>query len=194
MVVLALLAIVFGSGFLALGTTSSAYRMGKTSSQLNSIAHNTLHRVASSLRVSSLTTVTMTQESVDFLEPLGIQNEVVAWGVPQRITFQQSPTDADDGIDNDKNGLVDEGRVALVLDPGPTQRTRVLGHFVRESPVGEIDGNGIDDDGNGLADEKGLWFRPDGNLITVGLTLELLDGDGRSITKTVQRSIALRNP
>lgn len=195
MISVALLAILLGSGFLALGTTSSAYRSGKVSAELSSIAHRALQDVAEGLRASSPGTVTMTPSSIDFLEPLGIQNEVVAWGPPRRIRFDPSPTDPDDGRDNDQNGLVDEGRVSLVVDPGlVTERSRVIGHFVRGSPVGELDGNGVDDDGNGLVDEEGLWFRQDGNVITIGLTLERLDGNGNSITKTAQRSVALRNP
>ena len=112
----------------------------------------------------------------------------------EKIVFRYSPSDPDDGVDNDGNGLIDEGRVVWVQNVGlPNERTTLLTNWVSEELEGEIPGNNLDDNGNGVIDERGLCFVREGDSVTVMFTLQRTVGEGTMITRTVQRTISLRN-
>lgn len=131
--------------------------------------------------------------SVGFACAESFEDGATTWGDAQRIEFQYSPTDPDDGVDNDGNGLIDDGRVVWIEDDGtPDARTHVLCRYVPELSSGEED-NGLDDDGNGLIDEPGLAIAFDGRCCTVQLTISARDHTGRVYTKTATRSVALHD-
>ncbi len=123
----------------------------------------------------------------------GYVGETVLWSQPYQIAWQLEGGELDDGIDNNGNGLVDEGVVAMIENPGQaTERVTVICHGVRELLAGETF-NGADDNGNGLIDEPGLCFDVDGNMLTIALTLEGRDHQGRLIVKTDQTAVRIRN-
>jgi hypothetical protein len=99
----------------------------------------------------------------------------------------------DNGLDDNGNGLVDEGVIVWTENPGLVDERRVIrSHWVREYLEGELP-NGLDDNGNGLRDERGLCFSIEGDVLTIRITLERRDDDGRIHTKTVQTSVRVRN-
>jgi hypothetical protein len=69
-----------------------------------------------------------------------------------------------------------------------------LGSFVREYLEGE-DQDDADQNGNGLSDERGLCFTYDAaaDALTIRITVERLDSEGRRLISTAETSVRLRN-
>ena len=115
-------------------------------------------------------------------------------GNQERVGLQASATDAIDGVDNDKDGLVDERVLVWIEDLGlASQSNRILCRNVSASLEGELPGNGLDDNANGLIDEAGLSIAFDGERVTLGLTLERITSQGERLQHTSWRVVALRN-
>ncbi len=120
------------------------------------------------------------------------RNGAIAWSSTV-IEFRYDDGEADDGVDNDGDGLADEGVVVLVKNwNDPDERTIVLCHGVREYLTGETP-NGNDDNGNGLIDEKGLCFDLAEENLTLRLSLERRDSEGWLAARTFDSSVWLRN-
>jgi hypothetical protein len=115
------------------------------------------------------------------------------WGPSMRLALELSPGEADDGADDDADGLVDEGRLVLTRDEGgPGERRVVLCDNVRELLEGEI-ANGADDNGNGVVDEAGFNVHRLGDVLYVRLSLEESAEPADPIVRTLETSLRLRN-
>ncbi len=111
--------------------------------------------------------------TVPFQTVTGYVNEAPVYGAPVTYAFVYEPGESDDGLDNNGNGLVDEGRVVRTVTPGigpPVQQ--VIVPWVREGGFG-------------------LW--KSGNTVTVSLTLERKDPEGRTIAVPTTTTVRLRN-
>ena len=73
------------------------------------------------------------------------------------------------------------------------ERRVVLSRWVSEFMENEIEGNLADDNGNGLEDERGLSFDFSDGRLTIRLTLQQEDRDGFLITRSLSRTLTLRN-
>jgi hypothetical protein len=115
------------------------------------------------------------------------------WAPDESVFWELERGELDDGRDNNGNGLADEGVVVwvqnLVL---PDERRVVLVSGVAEIAEGETF-NGLDDNGDGLIDEAGLSFSVEGDVVTVGLTLQTLDRDKRVLSRSARTAVAVRN-
>jgi prepilin-type N-terminal cleavage/methylation domain-containing protein len=128
-------------------------------------------------------------------------DRVVGWdevgGVPatvvEQIVLEPSPTDPDNGLDDDGDGTIDDCVVVWIRDPGGANERQVICRGVPELLAGEIAGNGLDDNGNGLLDERGLAFDFFGSGLRVQLSVVERDKEGRALLRTVQRSVWFRN-
>jgi hypothetical protein len=131
--------------------------------------------------------------SIEYQRIIGFLDGAVAWSNTERIELEPSPTDANDGIDNNGNGLVDECRVVWTQNVGLANESRVvLVAWARETLAGEISGNNIDDNGNGLVDEAGLCFDYDGRQLNIHLSLEIpSNGLDYAATRTVEKTMIL---
>ena len=110
-----------------------------------------------------------------------------------RLGFQYDAGEVDDGIDNDGDGLIDEGVFFLERDSGgANQRRIVLAKNVRELLQGEAP-NAVDDNGNGLVDEPGFVASIVGDVVTLRLTIEETTPEGGLVTRTADSSVRLRN-
>ncbi len=131
----------------------------------------------------------------NFRKCTGFGGGAMLW-TPNSVQLQPSPTDANDGIDNNSNGLIDECQVVLVRNVGAAdEQTVTLAGFVREYFQGETL-NGADENGNGLVDERGLSFSltdATDDSLTIRLTLEALDSERRVITRSVETAVHVRN-
>lgn len=118
---------------------------------------------------------------------------VTAWSSTTRIFWQIAPDELDNGVDDNGNGIADEGIIVLVRNEGlPDEVSVVLASDVREYLEGELP-NGLDDNGNGLTDEGGLSFSLTERSLVVRISLEVPDGRGGSLIRTLQSSVSLRN-
>jgi type II secretory pathway pseudopilin PulG len=115
------------------------------------------------------------------------------WGTLSNLELVSDPSDPDDGVDNNGNGLVDERCLQLTRDfGGPNQLTTILCRNVTELAASET-ANGADDNGNGLIDEPGFIVTRGNDLLTLRLTIEERSPDGRVARTEVETSLTLRN-
>ncbi len=115
------------------------------------------------------------------------------WGEPCRLEFEYEVGEVDDGIDNNGDGLIDEGVLVYTRGVGqPDEKRIVLCHGVRELLEGETK-NGLDDNGNGLIDEAGFCLQRSGQELIVRLTVEGVDADGLRFERTASTSTRMRN-
>ena len=114
-------------------------------------------------------------------------------GSPTRIAWELEASELANDLDDDGDGLVDEGLVALTHNVGQADELRVvLANGVREHLAGELP-NGLDDNANGLTDEHGLCFARAGDNVLLLVSLERPDGLGGAVVRTQQTSLTLRN-
>lgn len=114
--------------------------------------------------------------------------------VDERIYLERIPTDPDDGIDNDGNGVADDCRVVWVRAPGTADEFRtVVCNRVPDVLEGEVDGNLLDDNGNGLVDERGLSLDFVDAGVRIRLTVVERDHARRDFVRTVERVVWFRN-
>ena len=194
-----LMTMIFGALSMMMKSGSDAFHQGVSSSTAESTARRGLDRIAAQFsdaeRAQMLPQIvpTLGSSTLTFHRSTGAPGGVIAWGNDRIVQFQMEPSEADDGLDNDGDGLIDEGRVVLIDNVGlPNQQTTVLCSNVREYLQGEIP-NGLDDNGNGLIDEQGLSFDMVGSTLVVRLTVERANQAGRRTWRTLETSVWVRN-
>lgn len=188
------LAVVFTSD-----RTTGAYRESRARQDLEMQASRTLDRIASVFAdaeragLDPQPLAPFGAEAVDYRRCLGWDGADVVWGPESRFALELETGELDDGVDNNGNGLVDEGVVVWIREPDtPNEQRTVIAHGVSRLWPGEIE-NGGDDNGNGLLDERGLSFELSGNVLTIRLCLEDVDRDGRLLQNTAETSVRIRN-
>lgn len=107
---------------------------------------------------------------------LGVQDGEVVWKAPVELSLEE-----------------EQQQVIWAQNPETLAEQRVVwSNLVSPYLAGEIP-DGMDNNGNGLIDERGLSFELDGNAVTIRLTLEKIDANGESVTKTVETTVTCRN-
>ena len=209
-----LVEVTIGVGILAMVTagalrlaesTTKAIGTGTAVAGLDNRAQDALEDLGDILRTTSRANLTpalpaappftVETRSVTLSRVTGIDDATQGpqWGPPETISYEPHPLDPPDGQDNDGNGLIDDGRIVRVEDPGGVNRRSILASGVARSLEGEIPGNSVDDNGNGLVDEAGLSFEVREGGVTVRVTLERQEPGGQVVRLTAERSFAFRN-
>jgi hypothetical protein len=107
---------------------------------------------------------------------LGLEDGEVVWSDPEEIRLADSGTE-----------------VEWLENPGAAEERKVVwSDLVSPLLEGEV-ANGVDDNGNGLVDEDGLSFVIEGQRVTIRLTIQRPELDGRTVQETVERVVACRN-
>lgn len=196
----AILAIVlYGLGVATL-SARRAYQGGTTQDSLTARAQRTVDRIADLVVMSSTARITPASPGLpsgsswlEFRTPDGWAGGAAVWGSTTRVELAYTATDPNDGFDNDGDGFVDDGDVVLTLDRGTADERAVrIARSVAEYAQGETF-NGADDNGNGLTDERGLFFRLNGDQLTISLTLVDRDSQGRNVVRNVSTTVTVRN-
>lgn len=177
-----------------------AYKTTNLNSTLESNLRRSLDRVVRELMSASFDRLTPADldddfgaDDIVFQEAAAIVDDEIVWGNARRLTFEYEDGELDDGVDNNGNGLVDEGMLVLTRNDGLAAEQRiVICHHVSELLEGELD-NGDDDNGNGVIDEAGFNVHRDGNVLTIRLTLEQASEQVGTVQRTLSTSIRLRN-
>jgi Tfp pilus assembly protein PilW len=131
--------------------------------------------------------------SMTFKTPTGFASDATTWSNQSIVEWQPSASDPVNGVDNDGNGLIDDGVVVLRKNVGlSTESKTVLCRWIPYLAPNES-ANNADDNGDGLNDERGLSFKVVGSALTVRLSCKRKSRDGTMITTTSERTIALRN-
>ena len=194
-----LFAVILGSVALVAGSSERMYRTESVPSHLEAQAGRTMQIVCEELRTAGVDTLFPAPEAnvaasaVQYVQAVGIEGGVVQWSPLRRLELEYEPGEIDDGLDNNNNGLVDEGRLVVVEAPGTLgERRRVLTRWVAELLEGES-ANGLDDNGNELVDERGFSLEGTGQAVTVRFTLERRTHEGALLRRTAISSVRPRN-
>jgi prepilin-type N-terminal cleavage/methylation domain-containing protein len=198
-VAMLILAILLGAIGMTVMRGGGAFKQGIAAGAVEAQARRAIDRIAeqfASAQASNLNPNPLPpfgSNTLDFRNSTGFAAGAPTWGATTRLQFQYDPGELDDGVDNDGDGIADEGRVVLMENFGlPNQVTQVLCLHVREFLEGET-ANGADQNGNGLIDERGLSFELVGQTLTIRLSLERLDADNNRLVRTVETGVRLRN-
>jgi len=196
---MALFAIVLGSFAMVSRSGDQMYRTGSVVSHLESQVNIATDRVVRELRIAGVDTIApdpapgVGGNDISYLQAVAGEFGDLEWTPTRRLFFEYEIGELNDGIDNNSNGLVDEGRVVLAEDfGGVDEQRRVLTRWVSEFLEGEIE-NGVDDNGNGLVDERGFTLERVGASFVVHLTLQRRVSGGGLQTRTGRTSIKPRN-
>ena len=194
-----ILAILLGAIGMVVLRGTGTYKQGVAASTVETQARRAIDRIAEQFTAAEAGNLNPNplppfgSNTLDFRSSTGYGPGGVIWGPTARIAFQYDPGELDDGVDNDGDGLIDEGRVVLMENFGlANQVDQVLCLHVREYQQGETP-NGADDNGNGLIDERGLSFELVGETLNMRLTLERLDPDNNPLVRSVETGVRLRN-
>ena len=194
MFVLVILGVVLISIAFVSEANARAYGTGAVRAHLEDQAVATVERLAVELSIAGRDTLApdpaapVGADSINYLQATGMNGNEVVWSELRRLSFEYEIGELDDGLDNNGNGLVDEGCVVLTEDVGgPNERRHVLTHWVSEY------GNGLDDNANGLSDEHGFVVERVGETLILRLTLQRPDAGPRLLTRTVRTSTRMRN-
>ncbi len=196
-----LLAVFFGSVAVVRAHSNGAYSSARATAELQSRAERATSRVAEQLVSTSLGVLVPDPTSEFGVQDLRFRQAegfagAVTWSNQLELAFEYEAEELDDGLDNNGNGLEDAGLLVLTRDiGGPDERRVVLCHGVAELAEGETN-NGLDDNGNGLKDERGFCVHRDGDVLTIGLTVETMDKSsphGELTQRSMTTAVRLRN-
>ena len=203
LIALVVLAIALGAAALVGLRSEMTFRAESARITLDGQARTVPARLTEELRSSAEGSVTALAESptwdsaltFDSVASIDPSSGAIDW-TTSRVELRLEAGELDDDVDNNNNGLVDEGRLVLIRDwGGPNEIEVVLTRWVAEY----LDGESfdplvvVDDNGNGLIDERGFCVERSGSTITLRLTLSRRGGDGTLATNTAETSVSLRN-
>jgi hypothetical protein len=116
MVVASLLSSVVGSILVMGRANERAYRTGSGAAHLEAQAAMTIERIVPELRIAQLASVApdplsgVGADAVEYVQATGLSGGTIVTGALRRLAFEYETGELDDGLDNNGNGLVDEGR------------------------------------------------------------------------------------
>jgi type II secretory pathway pseudopilin PulG len=198
-IVMTLFGAVMGSVVSVVHNCTRTCQVVSASGQLEAAASRALDEIADRLQASAHTAITpslsapFSSSRIDFQRSTGYAGGATLWSPTERIAFQYRPGEINDGLDNDRDGIADDGQVVWIQDLGlASERTTRWADGVTEYLQGETLNN-KDDNGNGLIDETGLCFTVNSSSVLVCLTLRARSADGTFVTTTAQKRVFFRN-
>jgi hypothetical protein len=187
------------SATLVLSSSRKAFSAAQESAALQAKVDRAASRVAREMLGTSIGVIVpdpdgdLGSPTLTFRNPVGLNGDVIDWGDQISLGFEYAAGEADDGLDNNGNGLVDEGELVLTRDPGGADEQRVvLCRNVSEFGEGETL-NGADDNGNLVVDEAGFNVQRTGDILSIRLTVETMSSTGELIRRSTETSLHFRN-
>lgn len=179
--------------------SNAVFLQSGAASEADAVAQRAIERITEELMSVDRSTLNLTPSPITggstvlYRRTTGFNNGMQV-GDLQRMRFEYGPGEINDGIDNDGDGLIDEGRVTLNTDVLGAGTDVVLIDQVSELAQGELP-NGLDDNGNGLVDEPGFVMTYDAQTfaLTVRLSVSRTAQGGRTIERTAVTAVRLRN-
>ncbi len=129
--------------------------------------------------------------NLQFRRAVGLAGTAPLWGPTHSLAFEYAPEELNDDLDNDGNGLIDDGLLVFTRDVGGDEHRVILCRGVREFLEGEV-ADGDDDNGNGVSDEAGFNVHRVGQVLFVRLSVEESLENG-TIVRTLETAVRLRN-
>lgn len=179
LIVALLLSLTLGVVGMVARSSERAFQTGTTTADLELQTAQAIERIVVELRPTALASLApdplpgLGAEAVQYVHALDYVGGEIVNSSLRRLSFEYAEGELDDGLDNNSNGLIDEGRVVLTEDPGGAQERRlVLTRWVAEG---------------------GFLVERVGETLFVGLTLERRDAQGRALRRSARTSTQLRN-
>ena len=199
MITLAILGMVSSLAIMTVSDGQSTFGTTSSTADLEARVRRGIDRIASELLTAGdgqLTpdpTGNFGTSDLLFRQAVGITGTAIDWSNQHRIAFEYDANELDDGVDNDGDGLIDEGNLVLTRNDGMAGEVRVvLCRGVAEMLEGET-ANGADDNGNGVVDEAGFNVHRVGDVLFLRLTVQEPIDQGGVLTRTLETSSRLRN-
>jgi len=199
MIALVILTIIAGTIAVVSKTGTGTFRSSVANETVNSKLRRAIQRIAKDLSGSSTATLVpapfapLGSSSLTFQQAVGYESGAAVWGPNVQFQFEYAPLELDNDIDDDGNGLVDEGILVRIENPGAANESRTLiCTGVSEYGLDEIP-NGIDDNGDGFIDERGVAFALDGDALTVRITIEHMGSEQEVLQQSSETTVLLRN-
>ncbi|MEQ1891440.1 MAG: prepilin-type N-terminal cleavage/methylation domain-containing protein [Planctomycetota bacterium] len=182
-IALALIGLVVTKLTLVMGDAQKAHSEETMAMALEDQAMELIDKIAYAIVGSSAASLDPENPVAPFSSPfmrymisLGVEDGKAVWSEPEEIGLSEG-----------------SGELYWGQNIGAENERRVVwANTVSELLEDEL-ANGADDNGNELADELGLAFVLDGASVTIRLTLERIDGDGKRIQVTRWTSVTCRN-
>jgi hypothetical protein len=193
----ALLVLLMSSAVLAARGGMGAFRATQDTSGAETRVRRALDRVVFELLSAGASellpnpTGDFGTDTLQYRKPIGLAGTAPVWGPSFSLALEPALGELDDDLDNDGNGLVDDGVLVLTRDVGGNEHRAVLCRSVAEFLEGEVF-NGDDDNGNGVRDEAGFNVHRVGDVLFVRLSVQEAMETG-TITRTLETSVRLRN-
>jgi hypothetical protein len=200
MITMTLITVVVGAVVTIGVSGANAFRTGAVRNEIETNARRCLDRLSRELLAARRGSINALPETpawdnellYDRFDGVSAADGTMSWD-PNRIAFEYEAGEVDDGLDNDGDGLIDEGQIVMTRGWGTADPSQVtLCRYVREFAERE-EVNGVDDNGNTLVDERGFCLERDGDYLTIRLSVERFDADGRLMTSSLETSIWIRD-
>ncbi len=199
-IVVGIVGLILGSVADVFDSTKRTYGQGSSAALAQNEAQRALNRVVAELENAGFGTlipnpVAIGAHDLVYQVATGINtaNNTVTFGTSRRLRFIYEPGETNNGLDDDGDGLVDEGCIELTKNYlQANQVTVTLAHGTRELLEGET-ANGADDNANGLVDERGFCMTRTGNLLRIRLSMARPAAGTNPAVATIETAIRLKN-
>ena len=198
-IAVSILGVALGSAAMVSKTGGDAHQTNAAIQSLENSLNQSLARLATELASCGVNHLNpdpiegLPYQDLDYQVVVGYTDTTPDLSATRQIVAEAEGGDANDGIDNDGDGLIDERTLVLVRDVGlATERRVVLCKGVLEYLEGETF-NGDDDNGNVLEDEPGFHLERNGRVITIRLSVGKQGPGGLTLVRTAELDVRLRN-
>jgi Tfp pilus assembly protein PilV len=191
--------VLMGLVSLTIQRANGLFQEASTGADADAAVQRALERIARELMQADRGSLTFTPNPITGADTLTYQRTIgapggFALGPLQRLRWERAAAELDDGLDNDGDGLIDEGRVTLNTDLAAPAPDVALVEGVTERLEGEF-ADAADNNGNGLIDESGLVMTFDAgtSTVTVRLTVARVAANGRLVERSATTTVRIRN-
>jgi prepilin-type N-terminal cleavage/methylation domain-containing protein len=199
-ITLSLVGLILGSLTNVLTSSGNAYEQGAASANAQALVRRAGERLGQLLENAGSGTllpnpVGIACSDLVFQAATGVDpaTQAITYDNSARLRFLYESGELNNGLDDDGDGLVDEGSVEYTRNYLlASQRLVVLANGVTELLEGELL-NGLDDNANGLVDEPGFSVTRVGNLLRVRISLAAPVGGAAAAVATSDTALRLKN-
>ncbi|MFT7678177.1 MAG: prepilin-type N-terminal cleavage/methylation domain-containing protein [Planctomycetota bacterium] len=198
-IAVSILGVALTSAAMVSKTGGDAHQTNAAVQSLENSLSQSISRIAGELALSGMDHLDpdpiegLPYQDLDYQVVVGYTDTAPDLSVTRQIVAEAEAGDANDGIDNDGDGLIDERTLLMVRDVGlATERRVVLCNGVLEYLEGETF-DGADENGNGLEDEPGFHLERNGDVITIRLSVGKQGPGGVTLVRTAELDVRLRN-
>ena len=175
-IVMLIFSIISTAALTLLISSQNVFGSGTTIANLENQARRIVEQLANEIQQSSVSRLSPAPpalpeylDSMTYQINIGYVNGVIQWSTPITLAFQYAAGETDDGIDNNGNGMIDEGFLTRTQD-GVTQ---YITYWVKDD---------------------GFHLSIDRNKLRIHLELENTNNRGTIMETSVETIVELKNP